>query len=116
MNETKKAEDQTEVSPPAHDMIDLAPKAEVVVSPPYKALPAIIEHQPPSRRAVWARRLAILALIGGGGGFLYWQAHRAPALPAWIVMAMAGSKPIRSTSTPNSPAASRSFAPTRATW
>ena len=39
----------------------------------------------PSRRSVWARRLAILAIVGGGAGFLFWQAHRAPAIPAWIV-------------------------------
>ncbi|MGO9390033.1 HlyD family secretion protein [Rhodoblastus sp.] len=48
-------------------------------------LPAVVEHQPEGRRSVWTRRLVILALIGGGTGFLYWQAHRAPAIPAWIV-------------------------------
>ena len=57
MNETKKALDQAEVSPPPHDMIDLAPKAAVVASPPNKVLPTIIEHQPPSRKAMWSRRL-----------------------------------------------------------
>jgi len=46
---------------------------------------AVIEHHLPSRRSVWTRRLAILALIGGGIGFFVWQAHRAPAIPAWIV-------------------------------
>src|SRR5271166_6139343 len=47
--------------------------------------PAVVEHRPEGRRAVWTRRLALLALIGGGAGFLFWQAHRAPAIPAWIV-------------------------------
>jgi len=51
------------------------------------SLPAqpVVEHHLPSRRNVWARRLAILALIGGGIGFAIWQAHRAPVLPASIV-------------------------------
>jgi HlyD family secretion protein len=47
--------------------------------------PAVVEHEPASKKSVWTRRLAILALIGGGIGFFYWQAHRAPAIPAWIV-------------------------------
>jgi HlyD family secretion protein len=46
---------------------------------------SVIEHHPPSRRSVWTRRIALLALVGGGIGYLYWQAHRGPALPAWIV-------------------------------
>jgi len=81
MNETKRSD----VSAPTHDMIDLAPKAAVVASPPAKPLPAIIEHEPPSRKAMWARRLAIVAAVVGGIGVLYWEAHRAPAIPAWIV-------------------------------
>jgi HlyD family secretion protein len=47
--------------------------------------PAVVEHRPKGRGAVWTRRLALLALIGGGAGYLFWQAHRAPAIPAWIV-------------------------------
>jgi HlyD family secretion protein len=54
----------------------------VTVIPPAAG---VIEHHPASRRVVWAWRLAIIAVIGGGIGFLYWQAHRAPAIPAWIV-------------------------------
>ena len=50
-----------------------------------EATHAVIEHHPPSRRGVWARRLALLALIGGGIGYVVWQAHRAPAIPAYIV-------------------------------
>jgi len=50
-----------------------------------KPLPAVIEHRAAGKRA-FAKRLAILiAVVGGGLGFLYWQAHRAPPLPAWIV-------------------------------
>jgi HlyD family secretion protein len=45
----------------------------------------VIEHHGPSRRSVWLRRLLILALVGGGAGYAFWQAHRAPAIPAWIV-------------------------------
>ncbi len=82
MNETKRSD----VSAPTHDMIDLAPKAAVVASPPAKPLPAIIEHEPPSRKAMWARRLAIVAAVVGGIGVLYWEAHRAPAIPAWIAI------------------------------
>ncbi len=82
MNETKKPED----SAPLHDVLDVAPPAQVParVEQP-KPLPAIVEHQPAGKKAVWTRRLAILLLIGGGAGFLWWQAHRAPAIPAWIV-------------------------------
>ena len=29
--------------------------------------------------------MAVLALIGAGAGYLFWQAHRAPAIPAYIV-------------------------------
>jgi HlyD family secretion protein len=50
-----------------------------------EATHAVIEHHPPSRRGVWARRLALLALIGGGIGAVVWQAHRVPAIPAYIV-------------------------------
>ncbi len=50
-----------------------------------EAAHAVIEHHPPSRRGVWARRLALLAVIGGGVGYVVWQAHRAPAIPAYIV-------------------------------
>jgi HlyD family secretion protein len=88
MSETDK------LAPPAHDVLDLTSGAEldaarVVVAPKspdaLKSLPTVIEHKPPSRLAVWSRRLAVFAVIGGGIGFLYWQAHRAPVLPAWIV-------------------------------
>jgi HlyD family secretion protein len=48
-------------------------------------VPAIIEHHPASRGWVWTRRLILLALVAGGAGFAFWQAHRAPAIPAWIV-------------------------------
>jgi HlyD family secretion protein len=60
-----------------------APAAQLPATSPPSA--AIVEHKPKSRRAIWTRRLAILALIGGGAGFLFWQAHRAPAIPVWIV-------------------------------
>ena len=50
-----------------------------------RPLPAVVEHEPAGQKAVWTRRLAILALICGGAGFIYWQAHRAPAIPSWIV-------------------------------
>jgi HlyD family secretion protein len=50
-----------------------------------EAAHAVIEHHPSNRRSVWARRLVLLALIGGGAGYAFWQAHRAPALPAYIV-------------------------------
>jgi HlyD family secretion protein len=71
-----------------------AVEAEPLVEPAAAQLPAtvkpqpshpVIEHHPPGRRTVWTRRVAVLALIGGGIGFLFWQAHRAPAIPAWIV-------------------------------
>jgi HlyD family secretion protein len=47
---------------------------------------AIVEHHPPSRARVWARRAPILLLVGVGAGFLFWQAHRVAPLPAWIAM------------------------------
>jgi HlyD family secretion protein len=46
---------------------------------------AVIEHHLPGRRGIWTRRLALLVLVGGGAGYLVWQAHRAPAIPAYIV-------------------------------
>jgi HlyD family secretion protein len=75
-------------APPA--IISQAPPAIISQAPPAlvknESPPAIIEHEPASRKSVWTRRLALIALIGAGGvGFLYWQAHRAPAIPAWIV-------------------------------
>ena len=86
MSETDK------LAPPAHDVLDLTAGAElsaaasaVVPTQAPKPLPAVIEHKPPGRVSVWMRRLAIFAVLGGGIGFLYWQAHRAPVLPAWIV-------------------------------
>jgi HlyD family secretion protein len=88
MSETDK------LAPPPHDVLDLTSSAtpgaaRAVVAPPAAdargSLPTVIEHKPPSRLALWSRRLAIVAAIGGGIGFLYWQAHRAPVLPAWIV-------------------------------
>jgi HlyD family secretion protein len=89
MSETEKS------APPPHDVFDLTSAAELsgaraVIAPnsansSAKPLSKVIEHKPPSRLAVWTRRLAIFAAIGGGIGFLYWQAHRAPAIPAWIV-------------------------------
>ncbi len=45
---------------------------------------SVIEHHPPGRPRVWARRLLILLLVAGGAGFLIWQAHRASPIPAWI--------------------------------
>jgi HlyD family secretion protein len=53
--------------------------------PQTEQVPAIVEHRPLSRGWVWTRRLVLLALVGGGAGFAFWQAHRAPAIPAWIV-------------------------------
>jgi HlyD family secretion protein len=72
---------------PAHDFIELepAPSAAPIVAPA-PVLPPLAERHPATRRAVWTRRLALVVLLAGaGGGFLYWQAHRTPALPAWIV-------------------------------
>ena len=46
---------------------------------------SVIEHHPPGRPRVWARRLLILLLVGGGAGFLIWQTHRVSPIPAWIV-------------------------------
>jgi HlyD family secretion protein len=78
MSETEKGE----AAPIQQESVP-APAAQLpAASPPS---PAIVEHKPKSRMAVWTRRLAILALIGGGAGYLFWQAHRAPAIPAWIV-------------------------------
>ena len=82
MNETKKTDD----SAPLHDVLDVAPLPQVPARAEQpKPLPAIVEHRPAGKKAVWTRRLAILLLIGGGAGFLWIQAHRAPAIPAWIV-------------------------------
>jgi HlyD family secretion protein len=53
--------------------------------PQPEQVPAIVEHHPASRGWVWTRRLILIALIGGVAGFAFWQAHRAPAIPAWIV-------------------------------
>ncbi len=44
----------------------------------------VIEHHPAGLATVWTRRALILLLVGGGAGILIWQAHRIPALPAWI--------------------------------
>ncbi len=74
-------------SPAAAVPLDIEPAAPAQL--PAKVQPeaahAVIEHHLPGRRSVWARRLAILALIGGGIGYVVWQAHRAPAIPAYIV-------------------------------
>lgn len=56
---------------------------DVILSPPAKP---VIEHHPPSRARVWTRRLLVLALVVGGAGGLYWQAHRIAPLPVWIAM------------------------------
>jgi HlyD family secretion protein len=53
-------------------------------SPP-GPLPPVIERHLPGRRTVWARWLALVILFGGGIGWFVWQAHRAPAIPAYIV-------------------------------
>jgi HlyD family secretion protein len=60
-----------------------APPQAVAVIPPAKP---VIEHHPPGPARVWTRRLLILALLGGGAGYLYWQAHRVAPLPSWIAM------------------------------
>jgi HlyD family secretion protein len=57
------------------------PAQNVVVVPQAKP---VVEHHPPGQTRVWTRRLLILALVGGGAGLLYWQAHRIAPLPAWI--------------------------------
>jgi HlyD family secretion protein len=82
MSETKQGGD----SAPLQEKVSSAPETQLPATlAKGESLPAVVEHQPEGRRSVWTRRLAILALIGGGAGFLYWQAHRAPAIPAWIV-------------------------------
>ncbi|WP_294533215.1 HlyD family efflux transporter periplasmic adaptor subunit [uncultured Rhodoblastus sp.] len=85
MSETEKGD-----AAPLQDKVSAAPapqlpatQAQAEVRP--ENAPAIVEHKPASKTAIWTRRLAILALIGGGAGYLFWQAHRAPAIPAWIV-------------------------------
>jgi HlyD family secretion protein len=65
---------------------DLAKPARLPATVPQpEQASAIVEHHPLSRGWVWTRRLVLLALVGGGAGFAFWQAHRAPAIPAWIV-------------------------------
>lgn len=65
---------------------DLAKPARLPATVPQpEQVPAVVEHHPASRGWVWTRRLFLLALVGGGAGFAFWQAHRAPAIPAWIV-------------------------------
>ena len=82
MSETKQGGEPA----PIQKKISSAPETQLPATPAKgESLPAVVEHQPEGKRSVWTRRLAILALIGGGAGFLYWQAHRAPAIPAWIV-------------------------------
>ncbi len=82
MSETEQGGDAA----PILEKSGLAPETQLpaTVARP-EPLPTIVEHAPASKKSVWTRRLAVLALIGGGIGFLYWQAHRAPAIPAWIV-------------------------------
>jgi HlyD family secretion protein len=81
LNETDD-KNQAATSPPAVETVAPAQlPAKLPPEPPH----AVIEHHPPSRRSIWTRRLAILAVIGGGIGFAIWQAHRAPAIPSWIV-------------------------------
>jgi HlyD family secretion protein len=81
MSETEKGDAAPIHQEPAPAPAAQLPAASGHAQPP----PAIVEHKPKSKRAIWTRRLAILALIGGGAGYLFWQAHRAPAIPAWIV-------------------------------
>jgi HlyD family secretion protein len=58
-----------------------APQAVTVVPAEHP----VIEHHPAGAARVWTLRLLILLLVGGGAGFLFWQAHRIAPLPAWIV-------------------------------
>src|SRR5271166_3968820 len=82
MSETKQGGEPA----PIQKKISSAPETQLPATPAKgESLPAVVEHQPEGKRSVWTRRLALLALIGGGAGFLFWQAHRAPAIPAWIV-------------------------------
>ncbi len=82
MSETRQGGDAA----PIHEKISPAPETQLPATLAKGGkLPAVVEHQPEGKRSVWTRRLAILALIGGGAGILYWQAHRTPAIPAWIV-------------------------------
>jgi HlyD family secretion protein len=80
---------ETDDKVPANQAGQIAEPAVPAQLPATVAQPAeahaVVEHHPPGRRSVWARRLAVLAIVGGGAGFLFWQAHRAPAIPAWIV-------------------------------
>jgi len=68
----ERAKIATPIATPAQD-VAVVPQAS-----------SVIEHHPPGRSRVWAQRLLILLLVGGGAGFLIWQAHRASPIPAWI--------------------------------
>jgi HlyD family secretion protein len=81
LNET----DDGKASTPARSATETAGGARLPAAIDPQPAHAVIERHPPGRRSVWARRLAILALIGGGIGYAVWQAHRAPAIPAYIV-------------------------------
>ncbi len=67
---------------PAVEQVGLGQLPTKIPPPPSHQ---VIEHHPPSRAKVWSRRLVLLALIGGGSGYAIWLAHRAPAIPAYIV-------------------------------
>ena len=67
---------------PAVEQVGLGQLPTKIPPPPSHQ---VIEHHPPSRAKVWSRRLVLLALIGGGAGYAIWLAHRAPAIPAYIV-------------------------------
>jgi HlyD family secretion protein len=83
MNDSKPISEQDVAAPgaaPAESSVAKVPAALASPKPPL-----VIEHQPESRLSRWTRRVILLALVAGGAGYLYWQAHRAPAIPAWIV-------------------------------
>ncbi len=84
LNQSDDKETAVEVQPASGTVAGAGNPAQLPARLP-EAAHEVTEHHPPSRRSVWARRLAILAVIGGGIAFAIWQAHRAPAIPAWIV-------------------------------
>ena len=81
MSETRSGGDAT----PQQEKISSSPDSHPPAAVDSAPTRAIIEHRPAGKGWVWARRLFVLALVAGGAGLLYWQAHRVPALPAWIV-------------------------------